>query len=168
MKIASGKTLRAVTLLNVTSLNVTLRIVALPLVALLVVALLLLLFGGGVVNADVSLPNLPRGKGTSCVAPTEMMRKNHMDYLLHQRDLTVRNGVRTERYSLVGCVQCHVQKNDHGNFIAVDAPGQFCQSCHDFASVKLDCFECHATKPDANIEHMPEHIPAQPTAGSEQ
>lgn len=167
MKIVSGKTFRAVTLPSV-----ALRIVALPLVALLGFALLLLLLGGGVVNADVSLPNLPRGKGTSCVAPTEMMRKNHMDYLLHQRDLTVRNGVRTERYSLVGCVQCHVQKNDHGNFIAVDAPGQFCQSCHDFASVKLDCFECHATKPDANTEHMSEHIPAhmpaQPTAGSEQ
>ncbi len=163
MKIVSGKTLRAVTLLNV-----TLRIVALPLVALLVVALLLLLLGGGVANADVSLPNLPRGKGTSCVAPTEMMRKNHMDYLLHQRDLTVRNGVRTERYSLVGCVQCHAQKNDHGNFIAVDAPGQFCQSCHDFASVKLDCFECHATKPDANIERMPARMPAQPTAESVQ
>lgn len=163
MKIVSGKTFRAVTLPSV-----ALRIVALPLVALLGFALLLLLLGGGVVNADVSLPNLPRGKGTSCVAPTEMMRKNHMDYLLHQRDLTVRNGVRTERYSLVGCVQCHVQKNDHGNFIAVDAPGQFCQSCHDFASVKLDCFECHATKPDANIERMPEHMPAQPTAGSVQ
>ncbi len=24
----------------------------------------------------------------------------------------------------------------------------FCQSCHSYASVKIDCFECHASKPE--------------------
>ena len=79
------------------------------------------------------------------------MRKTHMRYLTHQRDLTVRFGLRPPRHSLVGCVQCHAQKNSQGRFIAVDAPGQFCQSCHAFTGVKLDCFECHATTPDTDM-----------------
>ena len=33
--------------------------------------------------------------------------------------------------------------------IPVNAPGQFCESCHTYAAVKMDCFECHATVPDA-------------------
>ena len=36
-----------------------------------------------------------------CVEPTEIMRRNHMDFLLHQRDETVLKGVRTQKYSLV-------------------------------------------------------------------
>ena len=27
------------------------------------------------------------------------------------------------------------------------APTNFCVSCHSYAAVKLDCFECHASKP---------------------
>lgn len=30
----------------------------------------------------------------------------------------------------------------------VNSPGQFCASCHRFAAVSLDCFQCHATTPD--------------------
>ena len=117
----------------------------------------LLLFSGALnvnANADANkiLPNLPRGKGENCVEPTELMRKNHIRYLTHQRDLTVRFGLRPPRHSLVGCVQCHAQKNSQGRFIAVDAPGQFCQSCHAFTGVKLDCFECHATTPDTEAD----------------
>ena len=29
----------------------------------------------------------------------------------------------------------------------IDAPGQFCSSCHEYAAVKIDCFTCHAAKP---------------------
>ena len=115
----------------------------------------LLLFSGTLnANADTNkiLPDLPRGKGENCVEPTELMRKNHMRYLNHQRDLTVRFGLRPPRHSLVGCVQCHAQKTSQGRFIAVDAPGQFCQSCHAFTGIKLDCFECHATTPDTTSD----------------
>ncbi|MBX2882514.1 MAG: sulfur reduction protein DsrJ [Granulosicoccus sp.] len=94
------------------------------------------------------MPELPRGKGDFCVEPTDVMRKNHMAFLLHQRDETVINGIRTKKHSLVGCIDCHVQSNSDGDFIPVDAPDQFCEVCHTFASVKLDCFECHATTPD--------------------
>ena len=80
--------------------------------------------------------------------PTDVMRKNHMEFLTHQRDLTVHNGVRTSKHSLVECVQCHVQKDTQGQFIPVNAPGQFCHSCHQFTATRFDCFECHATVPE--------------------
>lgn len=94
------------------------------------------------------MPLLPRGKGEACVEPTDIMRKRHMEFLLHQRDRTVYEGIRTPQHSLTQCVDCHVQRNDSQQFIPVDAPGQFCEVCHTFASVKLDCFDCHATRPD--------------------
>ena len=53
-------------------------------------------------------------KGEVCVEPTEVMRKYHMDFLLHQRDKTVHQGIRTKNHSLVNCIDCHVQKNTQG------------------------------------------------------
>jgi len=82
-----------------------------------------------------------------CVQPVEEMRKNHMKYILHQRDETVHEGIRTRRYSLEECVNCHTAKGDKGEYIAVNGPDQFCSSCHSYAAVNIDCFECHATKP---------------------
>ena len=89
-----------------------------------------------------------RADGVQCVEPTEIMRKQHMEILLHQRDLTMRQGIRTKQHSLNQCVECHVQKNNQGDFIPINAPEQFCASCHSFTSVAIDCFDCHATTPD--------------------
>ena len=111
------------------------------------------LFFFGVVNviADKSLlPEVPRGIGEMCVEPTEVMRKFHMDFLFHQRDATVHNAVRDSKHSLIGCIDCHVGRDAQNNFIDIDAPGQFCASCHEFAGVAVDCFECHAAKPDGD------------------
>ncbi len=105
-------------------------------------------FGSAHAHAGVTHPEPPRGKGENCVEPTDLMRKNHMDFLDHQRDATVHDGVRGTRHSLVGCVECHTQKDSGGQFIAINAPGQFCERCHRFTGVTLDCFECHATRPD--------------------
>ncbi len=99
-------------------------------------------------------PELPRGRGDACVAPTDVMRREHMDFLLHQRDRTVHEGIRTARFSLSGCVDCHVQQNVDGSYIPVDAPEQFCDTCHRYASVKLDCFECHATTPSTGLSAL--------------
>lgn len=87
-----------------------------------------------------------------CVEPTEFMRRNHMELLLHQRDDTVHQGVRTKKHSLVECVACHAEKGSDGTFVSINAEGQFCQGCHATAAVSMDCFQCHATKPDSNAQ----------------
>ena len=45
-----------------------------------------------------------------CVEPTEEMRANHMKYILHQRDATVHEGIRTEQYSLQRMYQLSCQR----------------------------------------------------------
>jgi hypothetical protein len=100
-------------------------------------------------ESRVPKPSITKGEGQQCVEPTDIMRRDHMNFLMHQRDATVHQGVRTTKHSLVGCVDCHVQRDTGGQAIPVNAPGQFCQSCHQYAAVKLDCFECHATTPDS-------------------
>ena len=97
----------------------------------------------------VPTPSISRGEGEQCVEPTDIMRRNHMNFLSHQRDATVHRGVRTGKHSRVGCIDCHVQRDAGGQAIPVNAPGQFCESCHRYAAVSLDCFECHATTPDS-------------------
>ncbi len=91
---------------------------------------------------------VPAFKGEQCVADTNLMRSDHMKLLDHQRDDTVIDGVRGAPYSLIGCVDCHAQRSDSGAAIRVDAEGQFCQSCHAYAAVKIDCFSCHAAVPE--------------------
>ncbi len=97
----------------------------------------------------VPTPTISKGEGEQCVEPTDVMRRDHMNFLMQQRDATVRHGVRTTKHSLTGCVDCHVQRDARGQAIPVNAPGQFCQSCHQYAAVSLDCFECHASTPDS-------------------
>ncbi|MCB1866762.1 MAG: hypothetical protein KDG50_15190 [Chromatiales bacterium] len=82
-----------------------------------------------------------------CVEPTSDMRRNHMEYLLHQRDATVIHGVRTRKHSLANCIDCHVQGAPSGGYVAINRDDQFCGACHKSAGVSLDCFQCHATVP---------------------
>ena len=99
-------------------------------------------------DTDESLPKLPPAtRGETCVEPLDVMRRDHMTMLFHQRDRTVYEGERSAPHSLVGCLSCHTQRDSQGSYIPINAPGQFCESCHSYASVKMDCFECHATRP---------------------
>ena len=82
--------------------------------------------------------------GDKCVEETSFMRKNHMKLLMHQRDETMHKGIRTTKHSLKNCVSCHASTKDN-NVLGSDE--HFCQACHTYASVKLDCWECHASKP---------------------
>jgi predicted CXXCH cytochrome family protein len=82
-----------------------------------------------------------------CVEPTSVMRRNHFEFIKHQRDLTVHQGIRGSKYSLAGCVDCHARKDSSGKFIPVNAEEQFCDGCHDYAAVSPDCFSCHSTVP---------------------
>ena len=105
----------------------------------------------GVAAADAQITGNSRAAGLEqCVEPTEFMRKNHMDLLIHQRDKTVHQGIRTSKHSLVGCIACHAEREADGSFIAIDAEDQFCQNCHAAVAVDMDCFQCHATKPEVN------------------
>ena len=93
----------------------------------------------------VPLPALEAGTGERCVEDTAFMRRNHMELLRHQRDRTVHDGIRTTKHSLANCVTCHASRKT-GRVTGADG---FCASCHSYAGVTLDCFECHADKPAA-------------------
>ena len=88
-------------------------------------------------------PVIEKAAGAQCVEPAPVMRRNHMAYLKHQRDDTVRGGIRGAKYSLKDCIDCHAsQKTGSVN----QAETNFCVSCHSYAAVKIDCFECHTGK----------------------
>jgi hypothetical protein len=65
-----------------------------------------------------------------CIAPAAEMRRNHMDMLKHQRDRTLRQGIRGEKASLNECVNCHASKTT-GSVLGKDG---FCQECHSYAA----------------------------------
>lgn len=95
----------------------------------------------------VPVPNEVEGKGEQCVEPIDVMRRNHMQFILHQRDETVHKGVRTKQYSLKECINCHVQPTADGSYPSIKTKEHFCSSCHTYAAVHIDCFQCHATHP---------------------
>jgi len=80
-----------------------------------------------------------------CIAPAQEMRRNHPDMLKHQRDITVHAGTRGARVSLNACIACHANRS---NGSVLGSSRNFCQGCHEFAAVRLDCFECHQSVPD--------------------
>ena len=105
----------------------------------------------------VPLPVLVKAaRGEACVEPLPVIRRDHMKFLMHQRDDTVHRGIRGARHSLVGCIDCHAAKDDAGQWVRIDAPGQFCESCHAYAAVTIDCFGCHAALPAVAFEEATE------------
>jgi hypothetical protein len=88
-------------------------------------------------------PHLDIGKGGQCVEDPKEMRKMHMTLLTHQRDETVHKGIRGKKHSLAGCIECHASTKTNN---ALGSDEAFCQGCHTYAAVKLDCFECHTSK----------------------
>ncbi len=93
---------------------------------------------------------VPTPKGEKCVEPTDVIRANHMKFLLHQRDQTMHKGIRTKQHSLKECINCHATPDENGKIARVfdEDSKHFCASCHQAASVKLDCFECHTDRPE--------------------
>lgn len=115
-----------------------------------VAALLLLLAGAAIAGGEsgrTPLPVIERATpGTRCVADPATMRRSHMDLLKHQRDDTVHGGIRGAKFSLKACVACHASRETHS---VAAAKTDFCVSCHSYAAVKIDCFECHTSRPAA-------------------
>ena len=76
-------------------------------------------------------PQLEKPKGDACIRSTDWMRRNHMDLLKHKRAMTVREGIRNRKESLVNCASCHASRE------------AFCDRCHTYVNVAPGCFECH-------------------------
>ena len=89
------------------------------------------------------MPKLDIGKGGKCVEDPQWMRKNHMKVLFQQRDETVHQGIRDGKYSLKNCIECHASTKDDSVIGRADS---FCEGCHRYEAVKIDCFECHSGK----------------------
>lgn len=104
--------------------------------------------------ALASGPALDAARSGPCVEDPKLMRRSHPDFLKHGRDDTVRKGVRGIRHSLAACVDCHASKAD-GRVLGSER--HFCQGCHTYAAVKVDCFDCHAStaRPQATAAAAP-------------
>ena len=93
-------------------------------------------------------PVIPKAAGESHPEGNEFMRVNHMHLMKHDRDDTMRLGKRDIKYSLKECVACHAVNGPDARPVSVKSEKHFCRTCHDFAAVKVDCFQCHNSKPD--------------------
>jgi len=80
----------------------------------------------------------------TCVMPTDYMRAEHMQLLDLWRHSVVRNAQRTfvntsgQEFNMSlsnTCLDCHSNKAD------------FCDRCHNYASVKPYCWDCHIDNP---------------------
>ncbi len=105
------------------------------------------------------LPQPAHGKGDNCVADTAWMRRYHMMALMHHRDETVHEGIRTKQFDLTGCIDCHAVNGADGKPVSFESPKHFCRTCHDYAAVRIDCFECHASQPETNTAATAEAAP---------
>lgn len=113
------------------------------------IALLLFCFSN-VLIADGS--KVPSPKGEQCVEDPSWMRINHFETVLHQRDETVLRGIRTTEHSLKNCIDCHITPNSDGEYARYSNDEEhFCASCHAFAAVTIDCFQCHADRPEQAV-----------------
>ena len=105
--------------------------------------------GSAVYAADKPELKLDKARSGQCVEEPKLMRKTHMNLLKHQRDETMHKGIRGQKHSLADCVECHA--NDKTNSV-LGSNEAFCQGCHTYAAVKLDCFECHTSKRKVTAE----------------
>lgn len=108
-------------------------------------------------------PQLVIESAEACIAPPAEMRRKHPHLLAQQKKLTVRAGVRGTGATLAGCISCHASRDD-GSVIGTDR--NFCQSCHSFVAVRLDCFDCHQPAPARHGERATP-APITPLAGGE-
>jgi hypothetical protein len=108
----------------------------------------------GTAMAETPFPTIhePSDESLKCIQPEDEMRRNHMEYILHERDETMHEGIRNEPESLANCINCHVQPNEKGEIDGIDSKEHFCNACHQYASVQIDCFQCHADRPQKYIK----------------
>ena len=81
-------------------------------------------------ETSLDTPAITAQQAKECVASTEYMKDNHMQLLDESRNESASGQVYEK--SLDGtCLECHSNREE------------FCDSCHDYASVDPYCWECH-------------------------
>ena len=94
----------------------------------------------------------PARPGTQCIADPATMRRDHPAMLEHQRDATVRGGIRGAKTSLKACIACHANTTTGS---VAKSESNFCVSCHTYTAVRIDCFGCHAATASATVSRLP-------------
>jgi hypothetical protein len=106
---------------------------------LIIISPFLLNFGKTSSKPEVKLSEKAKA-AKECINSKEYMRANHMQLLDEWRDAVVRDGYRQHvrvdgksfEMSLSNtCLDCHSNKKD------------FCDKCHEYASVRPYCWDCH-------------------------
>ena len=116
----------------------------------IVVSPFLLNMGKASTGADpVIIEGLKEKKG-ECIFPKEEMKAEHMQILDKWRETVVRKGERVyvassgKEYNMSlssgenSCIGCHSNKTE------------FCDRCHDYASVRPYCWDCHNEPKEKN------------------
>lgn len=125
----------------------------------LIVAVAGLLIALPLYAGNVPSPVIPKAKTKAtaeygCVRPVDEMRQNHMKYMKHHRDDTLREGIRTTQDSIAKCINCHVTKTKQDNYPSFGSDQHFCSTCHNYAAVNIDCFQCHRDSPANPDNHF--------------
>jgi hypothetical protein len=94
----------------------------------------------------IDTPEIARLAEKKCLEPTAYMRASHMGLIDSWREAVVREG---QRYYVTSsgknvtmslsqsCLGCHSNKE------------QFCDTCHNYAGVKPNCWSCHNVPKEA-------------------
>lgn len=123
--------------------------------ALVIVGLL----GAPALAGDLA-PVVPKATGKPHPEGNLFMRINHMNLMKHDRDQTMRLGDRDISHSLKACVDCHAVKGEDGEPVSIKSEQHFCRTCHDYVAVKVDCFQCHNSKPETSTQaHIKPELP---------
>lgn len=120
---------------------------------LFVPGIIVIVHSSAVLNAGerVRTPVIPKALKPVEKGHAELMRRHHMDLMIHKRDKTVHDGIRTKKHSLKECIACHVVFGEDNKPVSYQNPKHFCRTCHDYAAVSVDCFQCHASKPPSIV-----------------
>lgn len=113
-------------------------------------------------------PQVPAATGEPHAQGNEVMRRQHMEMMKHDRDLTMYDGNRDVQGSLKQCFDCHEVKDDQGTSVTYANEKHFCRVCHDYAAVKVDCFMCHRSTPDGVEEPAAHALATQKPANQSQ
>lgn len=117
---------------------------------------LILAIGGPAFAQDSGFgPDIPKASGEPHPEGNDYMRRWHMTMMRHDRDLTMYDGNRNVGASIGECFECHTVKDANNIPVTFGDERHFCRTCHDYAAVRIDCFDCHRSTPEGFEEPQP-------------